>query len=103
MDGIEVLKQIRVMDPQASVMMLTGAGSDSLENQARELGVTDFLRKGLSLTVLEGTLERVMQQPVRAQSLPPLAMGASVGTQETVSILVVDDEVMIRDRLLSTR
>ena len=99
MDGIEVLEQIRAMDPQASVMMLTGAGSEGLENRARELGVTDFLRKGLSLTVLEGILERVMQQPVRAQTLPPLSMGASVGTQETASILVVDDELMIRDLL----
>ncbi len=99
MNGIEVLKQIRALDPQASVMILTGAGSIGLENLARELGVTDFLRKGVSFPVIEKTLERVIQQPVEARTLPPLSMGASVGTQETASILVVDDEVMILDLL----
>ncbi len=99
MDGIAVLKQIRAVDSQASVIVLTAAASDSLENQARKLGVTEFLRKGLSLPVLEGILERVMQQPARAPTLPPLSIGASGGTQKTVSILVVDDKPSIRDLL----
>ncbi len=98
-DGIEVLKQIRVMDPQASVMMLTGAGSYSLENQARELGVTDFLRKGLSLNVLQRALGRALQQPVMAAAPPSPRPRAPVGTEEAVSILVVDDELMIRRML----
>ncbi len=59
--------------------------------------MTDFIRKGVSFPVIEKTLERVIQQPVGARTLPPLSIGASVGTQETVSILVVDDELMIRD------
>ena len=38
MTGIEVLARIRENDPQAAVMILTGAASDKLEREARELG-----------------------------------------------------------------
>lgn len=91
MNGIEVLKQIRAIDPHASVMMLTGGGTTELENQARMLGVTDFLKKGLSLDVLVGALERAMQQTGRAAASPQEAAAAGSG----LSILVVDDEPMI--------
>ena len=63
MDGIEVLKRIRELDPQAGVIVLTGGGTDDLENQARELGVREFLRKGLSLNILVRALGKAMQQP----------------------------------------
>ena len=66
MGGIEVLKRIRELDPQAGVIVLTGGGTDDLENQARELGVHEFLRKGLSLNVLVRALGRAMQQPGQA-------------------------------------
>ncbi|HZC68536.1 MAG TPA: response regulator [Nitrospirales bacterium] len=102
MNGIEVLKQIRVLDPGAAVIVLTGAGSVDLENQARQMGVTDFLSKGLSLDVLVSAMERVLQQPVK----PPAsstqsadAQKAPSHSQEAGSILVVDDEPPIRDLL----
>ena len=63
MDGIEVLKRIRELNPQASVIVLTGRGTDDLENQARELGVHEFLRKGLSLDILVRALGKAMQPP----------------------------------------
>src|SRR5229473_3468576 len=102
MNGIEVLTRIRALDPKASVIVLTGAGSADLENQARQMGVTDFLSKGLSLDVLVQAMERVMQQPVK----PPASSSQSADTQkapahsqEAGSILVVDDEPQIRDLL----
>jgi DNA-binding response OmpR family regulator len=49
MDGLAVPREIRAVDPQAPVIMLTGAGSDERKKQARELGVTEFLAKGFSL------------------------------------------------------
>jgi DNA-binding response OmpR family regulator len=49
MDGPAVLRKIRPVDPRAPVIMLTGAGTDALKQQARELGVTEFLAKGFSL------------------------------------------------------
>lgn len=46
LDGIAVLKHIRAIDPAATVMIFTGSGTEAAEAQARELGVTEFLRKG---------------------------------------------------------
>src|SRR3989441_12257245 len=102
MNGIEVLKQIRVLDPGAAVIVLTGAGSADLENQARQMGVTDFLSKGLSLEVLIGAMERVMQQPVKPPASPSQSTDAKKApshSQKAGSILVVDDEPPIRELL----
>ena len=61
MDGLAVLREIRAVDPQAPVIMLTGAGTVERERQARELGVTDFLAKGFSLHELAVALNLVLQ------------------------------------------
>ena len=63
LDGIAVLKEVRTVDPQASVIMLTGSGTEALERQAGELGATDFLAKGFSLHALGQALKRVLSQP----------------------------------------
>lgn len=65
MDGLAVLKQIREIDPRAPVIMLTGAGTEAREKQARELGVTDFLAKGFSLHEVGATLNQILNQPVQ--------------------------------------
>ena len=112
MNGIEVLKQIRAIDPQAAVLILTAWGSDALEQQARQLGVVDFLSKGLSLDVLVDAMERTLQQTAQAASPAQAAApggaprAAPVATGDEDFILVVDDEPQIRDllkRFLSLR
>ncbi|MBI4401804.1 MAG: response regulator [Nitrospirae bacterium] len=103
MDGIAVLKQIRMVDPQAPVMILTGAGTDALEKQARALGVTDFLTKGLSMEALVEAVNRAMPQPGRAEAAARPSQDVSQDTSASHragnSILVVDDEPMICDLL----
>jgi DNA-binding response OmpR family regulator len=59
MNGLDVLKQIRELDPSAPVIILTGAGATELEVAAKALGVKDVLYKGSSLRVLTRTLEEV--------------------------------------------
>jgi CheY-like chemotaxis protein len=99
MDGIAVLTQIRAIDPQAAVIVLTSEERNELENRARELGVADFLKKGLSLDVIIKALERVIQQQVRTQSVAASSEKALSGSQNRESILVVDDESLIRSLL----
>ncbi len=45
MDGLEVLRKIRLTHPAVEVIMLTGHGSDREERLARELGVFHYLTK----------------------------------------------------------
>jgi len=63
-DGITVLRQIRTIDPQAKVMVFTGGDSPTVESQARALGVTEFLRKGLALPSLAELQSRGSQSAV---------------------------------------
>ena len=97
MSGIEALRQIRESDPRAAVMILTGAASDKLEREAQELGVTDFLIKGLSPEVLINAVTRALQPP--AQPASPGPGGRTPRTAHDASILVVDDEQQICELL----
>jgi two-component system response regulator (stage 0 sporulation protein F) len=87
MTGIEVLKQIRQIDPEGAVLILTAGASEKLERQARELGVTDFLVKGLPVDALVGAVRQAMPGPVKSSGPAP---------SEASSILLVDDEPAIR-------
>ncbi len=99
MDGLTVLKEIRAYDPHAPVIILGGGATEEQENQARGLRVTDFIRKGLSLDVLVECISRIVQLPEKSIPPPPEAGSAAmVDTGET--ILVVDDEPLVRDLLV---
>ncbi|MBA5866708.1 MAG: response regulator [Nitrospira sp. CR1.3] len=100
MDGLTVLKEIRAMDPHAPVIILGGGATEVQENQARALRVTDFVRKGLSLDVLVEGVNRVVQHPAKtaADGRAAAVTGPAADTGETV--LVVDDEQLVRDLLV---
>lgn len=94
MNGIEALKRIRALDPDAAVIMITGIRSDELENEARRLGVTDFLGKGLAPDVLIRAIEREVMQRSQAPARPGTTSVAR--NRNRNSLLVVDDEPAIR-------
>lgn len=105
MHGIEVLREIRKVDSQASVIILTSWGTDELEHQARKLGVTDFLSKNMTFDAIMASTERVLQQAMGAPAAPASSGGsaeAPPGSTDADSILVVDDEPQIRDLLLQS-
>ena len=100
MDGLTVLKEIRAYDPHAPVIILGGGATEEQENQARGLRVTDFIRKGLSLDVLVECVNRVVQLP--AKSVPAVrgVAGSAAVADTGETILVVDDEPLVRDLLV---
>jgi two-component system response regulator AtoC len=52
LNGIEVLRRIRAFDQGATVMVFTGSSTEALVKQAQELGVTEVLEKGSSLSAI---------------------------------------------------
>jgi len=54
--GLDVLKEIRAMDPSATVIVYSGLLGEMFEQQARTLGASDFIEKG----ELRNTLSRVV-------------------------------------------
>lgn len=99
-DGLAVLKEIRARDPLAPVVMLGAGATDIHENLARELGVTDFLRKGLSLDVLIRTVNRVARPAAQAQESRYFSTAPSTEGAKSERILVIDDEPLVRELLV---
>ncbi|MCU0538520.1 MAG: response regulator [Desulfobacterales bacterium] len=52
MDGIEVLKIVKLLDPRLQVIMLTGHGSAAACEQGLQLGAYDYLMKPCELEAL---------------------------------------------------
>lgn len=93
MSGIEVLQEIRASDPHIPVLVLTAGATPDEENLARELGVKEFLNKGLSLDVILNIIKRhtngaVSEAPKGQPTAPEQAAGQG-------DVLVVDDEPLV--------
>jgi len=62
MDGIEVLKEIKKINPMAEVVVITGHGDMDLAIQALNLDATDFINKPLRREALELALSRAQER-----------------------------------------
>lgn len=63
MDGIEVLKVVKRMDPNMQVIMLTGHGSETAARQGIEFGAFDYLMKPCELDAL---VEKIREAAAKA-------------------------------------
>lgn len=62
MDGIEVLKIFRKMDPRLEVIMLTGHGSEKAAKEGLESGAYDYLMKPCELDELVGKIRAAFKK-----------------------------------------
>lgn len=56
MDGLEVLRQVKEIDKEVGVIMVTGVNEEEVGRQAVELGAFDYIVKPLDLPYLEQSL-----------------------------------------------
>ena len=59
MDGLEVLKKIKEIDPETEVIIITGHGDADSTTTALEYGASDFINKPVKNESLSVALERV--------------------------------------------
>lgn len=92
--GIDVLAKLHAERPGLPVIVLSGVVSADLESLARELGVTDVLRRGLKFDVIVQAVNRALQQIGRPIQPSAVTDGGELkgGNTESASILIVDDE-----------
>ena len=64
MDGLETLKRVRALDPQAQVVMISGHGTIQTAVEATQLGAYDFLEKPLDTDRILLTLRNALQHVV---------------------------------------
>jgi len=62
MDGIEVLKVFKKMDPALAVIMLTGHGSERAAREGIAEGAFDYLIKPVGLEVLLKVIEAALRE-----------------------------------------
>jgi len=67
MDGIEVLRIFKKMDPELMVIMLTGHGSETAAKQGIEFGAFDYLSKPCELQDL---LTKIQEAYLAKQESP---------------------------------
>ncbi|MGH7408295.1 MAG: response regulator [Candidatus Methylomirabilales bacterium] len=56
MDGMEVLRRIREIDPEMGVIMATAVNEEDVGRKALEMGAFDYIVKPLDLKYLENSL-----------------------------------------------
>ena len=93
--GLAVLREIRTLDPNALVIILTGCGTEERERQARKLGAAEFLEKSLALDTLGATLDRVLTRIGRTMMVDERRQFPRFLIQFPISFL--RDGVMIGD------
>ena len=67
MDGIEVLKGVKEIDPTAEVIIITGHGDMDLAIQALSLDATDFINKPIKQGNLDAALKRAEERISQAR------------------------------------
>lgn len=88
-NGLEAFVRMRQVDPQIEVILLTGTNIDDLEAQARKLGVSEVLRKGVGVELFLKSVNYVLEKRNAKR-------GAAGAVKTKGKILVVDDEPEIR-------
>ena len=63
-DGLTAVKEIRAFDPFARVAMLTAYGMENIVQQARELGVSDFIVKPFVRSRLLAGIDKMLRGPL---------------------------------------
>lgn len=61
MDGIELLKRTKVIQPETEVLMLTGHGTVETAIEAMKNGAFDYLAKPYNLSELEITIQKALE------------------------------------------
>jgi len=62
MDGIEVLKRIKEIEPKTEVIVITGHGDMDLAIKALNLDATDFINKPIQRQLLDEALKRAKER-----------------------------------------
>lgn len=69
MDGLEMAKRIKEMNPWLPVVVVTGYGTEANEARAEEIGVSGFVRKPLSPEMIESITKQTLQEkPVAVEA-----------------------------------
>jgi DNA-binding NtrC family response regulator len=73
MDGVELAAEVKARQPWTPVVIITGYGTTANEARAKEVGVSDFMRKPLSPEMIEESAAHALLEPASAIVAAPQA------------------------------
>ena len=76
MNGLEALKQIKVLQPEAIVIVMTAYDSVEMTIQAMQLHAFDFIPKPIDLDQVKAIIDRVSQMQVERNKMPPTELSS---------------------------
>lgn len=80
MEGLEVLRRLRRIQPAAKVIMITAFGTIDLAAEAMRAGATDFLRKPFTTEVLRSAVQNALENaPAATDGTPKSGPSISFG------------------------
>lgn len=88
MSGMECLRKIKEMKKDVKTIILTGTYDESAEKETQELGVLDFISKGVGIEAFV----RIIQEKLRKAEV---SLGIKKEEKIKGKILVVDDDASV--------
>jgi DNA-binding NtrC family response regulator len=65
-DGLEVARRLKEMNPWLPIVVVTGYGTQEAEASAKAIGVSEFLHKPLTPSIIEEVATRTMERKAEA-------------------------------------
>ena len=69
-DGIEILRQIKMIHPSCEVIMLTGVNSQQLAAKAMDFGAFDFISKPFDIVELRHKVKKALENLAQKTQSP---------------------------------
>jgi len=88
--GIEVLKEVKKLKPNVQVIILTGHGTDKDEEQAKQLGGFDFMRKPADIDLLVAKIKEAFAEKLE-RAMTAITF-AEAGIFDTAKRIITKDE-----------
>ncbi len=83
--GIEVLREVKNLKPNIQVIILTGHGTDKDEEEARQFGGFDFLRKPADIDLLVAKIKEAFAEKFeRAMTAVAFAEEGDIDTAQKI-------------------
>jgi DNA-binding NtrC family response regulator len=61
-DGMEVLRKVRKSNPDVRIVILTGHGTDAIEEEVKNLGAFHYHKKPVNIDELLGTVKKAYRE-----------------------------------------
>ena len=84
MDGMEILRHLKEMDPDCKVVMVTAYNTASLVTEATSLGVEDYMTKPVTMEDLLGVVAKLIGNPEEEELDSAVGLEKIVGESPTM-------------------